>query len=75
VRTHLKVLRDFPDKTLEGQLADEEFGGLLVATDFTESDGTGPEAMGLLDTTSCGLQCSYNGNDNVVDVQRKKGRK
>ena len=50
--TNLEVLRDFTDKTLEGELADEELGRLLVPTDLTKSDGTGPEAMGLLDTTS-----------------------
>lgn len=48
----LEILGDFTDEALEGQLADEEFGGLLVLADFTESDGTRPEAMGLLDTTS-----------------------
>jgi len=36
----LEVLSDFTDETLEGELADQELGGLLVATDLTESDGT-----------------------------------
>lgn len=36
----LEVLGDFTDETLEGELADQEFGGLLVATNLTESDGT-----------------------------------
>jgi len=36
----LEVLCDFTDKALEGELADEKLGGLLVATDLTESDGT-----------------------------------
>ena len=36
----LEVLSNLTDKTLEGQLADEELSGLLVATDLTESDGT-----------------------------------
>ena len=36
----LEVLGDFADKALEGQLADEQLGRLLVATDLTESDGT-----------------------------------
>ena len=53
--TNLEVLRNFTDKALEGQLADEELRRLLVATDFTEGDGTRPETMGLLDTTSGGL--------------------
>ena len=53
-RTDLEVLSDLTDETLEGQFADEELRRLLVATDFTEGDGAGPEAMGLLDTTSSG---------------------
>ena len=36
----LEVLSDFTDQALEGQLADEELGGFLVATDLTESNGT-----------------------------------
>ena len=36
----LEVLSDLTNKTLEWQLADEELGRLLVATDLTESDGT-----------------------------------
>jgi histone H3 len=36
----LEVLGDLTDQTLEGELADQELGGLLVATDLTESDGT-----------------------------------
>ena len=36
----LEVLCDFTDKTLEGKLADQELGGLLVTTDLTESDST-----------------------------------
>ena len=37
----LEVLSDLTDKALEGQLADEELGRLLVATDLTKSDGAG----------------------------------
>ena len=55
VDTHLEILSDLTDETLEGELADEQLGGLLVAPDFTERDGSGPETMRLLDTTSCGL--------------------
>jgi hypothetical protein len=36
----LEILSNFSNQTLEGQLADQELGGLLVATDFTESDST-----------------------------------
>ena len=41
---------------MEGELADEELRRLLVPTNLTESDGTRPEAMRLLDTTSGGLR-------------------
>jgi len=57
----LEVLGDLTDETLEGELADQELGRLLVATDLTKSDGTGLVAMRLLDTTgrrrrlACGL--------------------
>jgi hypothetical protein len=36
----LEVLSNLTNKTLEGQLADEELSRLLIATDLTESDGT-----------------------------------
>jgi len=36
----LEILRNLTDQALERQLADEEIGGLLVAADFAESDGT-----------------------------------
>jgi hypothetical protein len=29
-KTYLEILSDFTNKTLEGQLADQEFSGLLV---------------------------------------------
>ena len=47
----LEVLSDLTYKTLEWQLADEELGGLLVTTDLTESDGSWPVSVGLLDTS------------------------
>lgn len=47
----LEVLGNLTNQTLEGELADEELGRLLVATDLTESDGTGLVAVRLLDTT------------------------
>lgn len=47
----LEVLSDLTNKTLEGQLADEKLGRLLVTTDLTESNGTRLVAVRLLDTT------------------------
>ena len=36
----LEVLSNLTNQALEGQLSDQELGGLLIATDFSESDGT-----------------------------------
>jgi len=72
----LEVLCDFTDKTLEGELADEEFRRFLVATDLTKGDCTGAETMGLLHTT-CGLPLRWRVSVMVVrrgrveDVQRE----
>ena len=52
--TDLEVLSDFTDQPLEGELADEQLRRLLVATNFTEGDGTGAEAVRLLHTTGRG---------------------
>ena len=54
-RAYLEILCDFTNKTLEGELPDEELCRFLVATNFTERNGSGTETMRLLDTTS-GLQ-------------------
>ena len=47
-----EVLSDLADETLERELPDQEFGGLLVTTDLSQSDGTGAEPVRLLNTTS-----------------------
>ncbi len=47
----LEVLGNLTNKTLEGELADEELSRLLVTTNLTESDGSGLVAVRLLDTT------------------------
>ncbi len=39
---------------LEGQLADEQLGRFLVASDLTKSDGSRAVAMRLLDASGCG---------------------
>lgn len=44
----LEVLGDLADQALEGQLADQQLGGLLVTTDLTQSHGSGPVTVGLL---------------------------
>ena len=40
---------DFTDESLEGELADEQLGRLLVAADLAERDGARAVAVGLLD--------------------------
>ena len=50
----LEVLGDLTDQALEGKLADQQLSALLVATDLTESHGTGPVPVGLLDASGGG---------------------
>ena len=47
----LEVLSDLADEALEGQLADQKLGALLVTTDLTEGDCAGPVTMRLLDSS------------------------
>ena len=50
----LEVLGNFTNKALEGELADEELGTLLVLADLPEGYGSGTIAVGFLDTTRGG---------------------
>ena len=50
----LEVLRNLTHQTLERQLADEQIGGLLVATDLTQSHSSGAVAMRLLHAPGSG---------------------
>jgi len=50
-KVRLEVLSNLTNQALEGELSDEELGGLLVTTDLTESDGTRLISVGLLDTS------------------------
>ena len=45
----LEVLGDLADQALEGQLADQEVGRLLVLADLAERDGSRAVTVGLLD--------------------------
>ena len=56
----LEVLGNFPDQTLERQLADQQLSRLLVATDFPQGHSAGPVTMRLLHATSsrCAFTCS-----------------
>jgi hypothetical protein len=48
----LEVLSNLTDKTLEGQLADQQVRRLLVTTDLTKSHSSWAVTVGLLDTSS-----------------------
>ena len=48
----LEVLGDLTDQTLEGQLADQQLGALLVATNLTQGNSSRPVSVGFLDATS-----------------------
>jgi hypothetical protein len=61
--TYLEILCNFTNKSLEGELADEELCWFLVPTDLTKSDGTGTETMRLLDTTSALSKCCEKSPD------------
>lgn len=50
----LEVLSDLAHQTLEGELADEQLGALLVTTDLSQGDGAGPVTVGLLHTPGGG---------------------
>jgi hypothetical protein len=45
-QVRLELLRDLADEALEGELADEQLRGLLVATDLAERDRAGAVAWG-----------------------------
>ena len=43
-------MSNLSDKSLEGEFSDEEVSGFLIFSDFSESNCSGFEAVGLLDT-------------------------
>ena len=47
----LEVLRNLTDKTLEGQLANQKLGGLLITANFSQSNSTRSVPMRLLDSS------------------------
>ena len=54
----LEVLGNLSNQSLEGELSDEELGGLLVSSNLSQGDSSRPVSMGLLDTTSRGGRLS-----------------
>ena len=48
----LELVSDFSHESLERELSDQKIGGLLVLSNFSESDGTWSISVRLLDTAS-----------------------
>jgi hypothetical protein len=59
-QSHLEILSNLTNKSLERELADKKLSRLLVPSNFTESDSSGAEPVGLLDTTSGSLKKEIN---------------
>jgi len=59
----LEILCHLADEALEGELAEEQLRGLLVAPDLTKRDGARTETVGLLDASHGrgGLACGACG--------------
>ena len=51
-KIRLEVLGDLSNETLEWELSDQEFSGLLVTPNLTKSDGTRLVPVRFLDTTA-----------------------
>jgi hypothetical protein len=59
----LEILGNLTYQTLEGELADEKIGGLLVPTDLTKGNSSRSVTVGLLHTSgeAGGLTCLLGG--------------
>ena len=55
----LEVLGNLTNQTLEGELADEELGALLVTTNLAESDGTRLVAVTVEQVASVGCDRGF----------------
>ena len=50
----VRLVGDVLDDSLERKLSDQKISGLLVSSDLSESDSSGPVSMGLLESSSLG---------------------
>ena len=71
----LEVLGNLTNKALEGGLADEQVGGLLVLADLTESHSTRAVAVGLLHSSSSGGRLPGSLDNNKMRMARHRRRK
>jgi hypothetical protein len=49
---------DTADESLEGELSDEVLGGVLKTSELTESNSSGSESAGLIDSTTTSNEAS-----------------
>jgi hypothetical protein len=67
----LEVLSNFSNKTLEGQLSDQELSRLLVSSNFSQGDGTGLVSVRLLDCGWCHKEESQRWMSNGTVDEKK----
>jgi hypothetical protein len=55
----LEFMGDFSDESLEWQFSDQQIGGFLIFSDFSQGDGSWSESVWLFDAT--GGWCAFSG--------------
>jgi len=65
----LEVLSDLPDEALEGELADEQLGRLLVSPDLPESHRAGPIPVNKKNWVKT---CNKEGINNGENIEKQK---
>jgi len=70
----LEILGDFTDQTLEGELANQKLGRLLISPDFSKSDGSGTVAVRFLDTSRGGGALSRGLGGQLLSWRLTSGR-
>eukprot|EP00116_Pleurobrachia_bachei_P003035 sb/3463297/ len=70
----LEVLGNLTNKTLEGQLPQEQFSRLLVSPDLSKGNGTGPVPVGLLHSSSGGSTLSSGLGGELLSGSLSSGR-
>jgi hypothetical protein len=70
----LEVLGDFSDKSLERKLSDQQLSGLLVSSDFSQSDSSWSVSVRLLDSSSSWSRLSGSLGGKLLTRSLSSGR-
>ena len=70
----LEILGDLTDQTLEGQLPQEQFSGLLVPPDLSKGNGSWPVPVGLLHSSGGGSTLSSGLGGELLSGSLSSGR-